>query len=386
TSAQFIVASVLHKLSTEQCRFRHQFEVTIMPSMRRLPARLQQLPNAVVFAVTIAASALASHGAAAQNSDEQFFAGKQIRLTTHVGPASGYSVWAHLVATHLGRHIPGAPSIVVQNMPGRRGLKAANHLFAMASKDGLELGAMNRLLPTWSIMGSPGASFDSALFGWLGSPASDTNLCIVSKATPVHTIDDLMSKEVIVGTDAVGTGMHIFPTALNSVLGTKFKIIDGYKDTGNVMLAIDRGEIQGLCLSAETLTTMRGNSFKTGEWRPILQAGLTMSPDFPDVPLALDFAKTTEQKQIMRFLFESQAFGRPYLAPPGLAPERFAMLRKAFDETMRDPNFVADVTKSGLKVTPITGTDMDRMIAEMKLVPKDIVATVAKLMGSGEAN
>ena len=150
--------------------------------------------------------------------------------------------------------------------------------------------------------------------------------------------------------------------------------------------AIDRGEVQGLCLSAETLTNMRGGSFKSGEWRPILQAGLTVSPDFPDVPFILDRAKTTEQKQTLGFLFASQAFGRPYLAPPGLPPERFAMLRKAFDETMRDPNFLVDVAKQRLKVSSITGAAMDRMIAEMKLVPKDIVAVVAKLMGSGEAN
>src|SRR4051794_27639732 len=230
----------------------------MMLSMRRPRAHLQKPSKAVLFAVMIAVSSLQFHGATAQTSDEQFFAGKQIKLTTHVGPASGYSAWARFVATHLGRHIPGAPSIVVQNMPGGGGMKAANYLYAMAAKDGLELGAVNRLVPTLSIMGSPGANFDSAQFGWLGSPASDTNLCIVSKATPVRTVDDLLSKEVIVGTDGVGSGMHIFPTALNSVLGTKFKVIDGYKDTGNVMLAIDRGEIQGLCLSAETLTTMRG--------------------------------------------------------------------------------------------------------------------------------
>ena len=236
---------------------------------------LSSPPNATVFAVALAVSLLNFHGSAsAQNSGEQFYAGKQIKLITHVGPASGYSVWARLVAAHLGRHIPGTPSIIVQNMPGGGGMKAANYLYAMASKDGLELGAVNRLVPTLSIMGSPGANFRfAAQFGWLGSPASDTNLCIVSKATPVRTVDDLMSKEVIVGTDGVGSGMHIFPTALNSVLGTKFKVIDGYKDTGDVILAIDRGEIHGLCLSAETLTNMRGESFKSGEWRPILQAG-----------------------------------------------------------------------------------------------------------------
>jgi tripartite-type tricarboxylate transporter receptor subunit TctC len=344
-------------------------------------------PKGIAFAVVIAISLLNFHSrASAQNSSEQFYAGKQIKLITHVGPASGYSLWARLVGAHLGRHIPGAPSIVVQNMPGGGGMKAANYLYAIASKDGLELGAVNRLVPTLSIMGSPGASFDSAKFGWLGSPASDTTLCIVSKASPVQTVDDLLSKEVIVGTDGVGSGMHIFPTALNSVLGTKFKVIDGYKDSGGVILAVDRREIQGLCLSAETLTNMRGNSFKSGEWRPILQAGLTVSPDFPDVPFILDRAKTAEQKQILGFLFASQAFGRPYLAPPGLPPERFAMLRNAFDETMRDPNFLADIARQRLKASPITGADMDRMIAELKLVPKDIVAVVAKLMGNGEAN
>ncbi len=311
--------------------------------------------------------------APAQTPTERFYAGKQIKLITHVGPASGYSVWARLVGAHLGRHIPGSPPIIVQSMPGAGGLKAANYLYSLAPKDGLELGAMNRLIPTWSIMGSAGANYDAAQFGWLGSPASDTNLCIVSKATPVRTVDDLMSKEVVVGTDGVGSGMHIFPTALNSVLGTKFKIIDGYKDTGDVILAIDRGEVQGLCLSAETLTNMRGDSFKTGEWRAILQAGLSASPDFPGVPLALEYAKTAEQKQILQFLFASQSFGRPYLAPPGLPPERLAMLRKAFDETVRDPDFLADVTKQRLKTSPITGAEMDRLIAELKLIPKDLV-------------
>ena len=343
--------------------------------------------KSLALTVTTAISFLAFHGSAsAQTSTERFYAGKQVKLITHVGPASGYSVWARLVGAHLGRHIPGAPSIIVQNMPGGGGLKATNYLYSLAPKDGLELGALNRLVPTWSIMGSQGANFDAAQFGWLGSPASDTNLCIVSKAAPIRTVDDLLSKEVIVGTDGVGSGMHIFPTALNSVLGTKFKVIDGYKDTGDVILAIDRGEIHGLCLSAETLTNMRGDSFKSGEWRPILQAGLTVSPDFPDVPFILDRAKTTEQKQILGFLFASQAFGRPYLTPPGLPPERLAALRKAFDETVRDPNFLADVAKLRLKVSPITGAAMDQMIAELKLIPKDIVAVVAKLMGSGEAN
>lgn len=340
--------------------------------------------KAIALAAIVAALSFDLHGNAwAQDGKDQFYAGKQIKLITHVGPSSGYSVWARLVAAHLGRHIPGAPSVIVQNMPGSGGLQATNYIYSVASKDGLELGALNRLVPTWSIMGYRGAKFDAAQFGWLGSPAADTNLCIVSKRAPVQNVDDLMSKEVIVGTDGVGSGMHIFPTALNSILGTRFKIIGGYKDTGDVILAIDRGEIHGLCLSAETLANMRGEAFKSGEWRPILQTGLTASPDFPDVPLIFDRAKTTEQKQLLSFLFASQAFGRPYLAPPGLPPERLTMLRQAFDETMLDPKFLADVAKTRLKTSPTTGAEMDRLMKELKLIPKDIVAVVAKLIGSG---
>jgi tripartite-type tricarboxylate transporter receptor subunit TctC len=339
-------------------------------------------PARRIKAVTVAIAALLLDftNAAAQ---DHFYAGKQIKLVTHVGPSSGYAVWARLVAAHFGRRIPGAPSMIVQNMPGSGGLQATNYIYSQASKDGLELGALNRLVPTWSIMGYRGANFDAAQFGWLGSPASDTNLCIVSKRSPIQNLDELMSKEVVVGTDGVGSGMHIFPTALNSILGTKFKTIGGYKDTGDVILAVDRGEVHGLCLSAETLMNMRSESFTSGEWRPILQTGHTVSPDFPGVPLIFDRAKTTEQRQLLSFLFSSQAFGRPYLAPPGLPPERLAMLRQAFDETMSDPKFLADVAKARLKVSPTTGVEMDRMMKELKLIPKEIVAAVAKLIGSG---
>jgi tripartite-type tricarboxylate transporter receptor subunit TctC len=324
--------------------------------------------------------------ASAQNSAEPFFAGKQIRLITHVGPASGYSVWARLVVTHLGRNVSGSPSIILQSMPGGGGLKAANYLFAMAAKNGLEIGAVNRLVPTLSIMGAAGATFDSSQFGWLGSPTSESNLCVVTKATPVRSIDDLLSKEVIVGTDGVGSGLHIFPTALNAVLGTKFKVVDGYKDSGDVLLAMDRGEIQGACQSAETLLNSRGDALRSGEWRAILQGGLARHADFPDVPFIIDHAKTPAQKQVLEFLYASQSFGRPYLTPPGLPPERLAALRTAFETTMRDPDFLADTAKQKLKVSPISGATMDRMIADLKAVPKDIVATVARLTGNAGAN
>ena len=317
----------------------------------------------------------------ASAQDEQFYAGKQIKLITHVGPASGYSVWARLVGSHLGRHIPGAPSIVVVNMPGAGGLKAANYLFAMAPKNGLELGALNRLVPTLSIMGAAGVNFESSQFGWLGSPNTESNICVVTRASPARSLDDLFSKEVIVGSDGVGSGFHIFPTALNAVLGTKFKVIDGYKDTGDVLVAMDRGEIHGACQSAETFVNARGDVMRSGEWRVILQGGSAPNPDFPDAPFIIDHAKTPAQKQVLEFLYASQSFGRPYLTPPGLPPDRLVALRMAFEQTMRDPDFLADAARQKLKVSPISGADIDRMIAELKAIPKDVVAIVAKLMG-----
>jgi tripartite-type tricarboxylate transporter receptor subunit TctC len=342
--------------------------------------------NAMMMAATAAWLAVSAAGAAAQAPAEPFFAGKQIKLITHVGPASGYSVWAHVVAEHLSRHIPGSPSIVVQNMPGGGGLKAVNYLYAIAPKNGLELRAVNRLVPTQSLMGVTGANFDSRRFGWLGSPTSESNLCVVTRSAPVRGIDDLFSKEVIVGTDGVGSGLHIFPTALNAVLGTKFKIIDGYKDSGEVLLAMDRGEIHGACQSVETLTHSRGAALRSGEWRAILQGGLAPNPDFPDVPFVIDYAKTTAQKQVLQFLYASQSFGRPYLAPPGLPRERLALLRTAFDATMRDPDFLADAARQQLKIAPISGADIDRMIADLAAIPKDVIADAAKLMGTGDAN
>ena len=319
--------------------------------------------------------------ASAQDATEQFYAGKQIKLITHVGPASGYSVWARLVASHLGRHIPGAPSMVVVNMPGAGGLKAANYLFAMAAKNGLELGALNRLVPTLSIMGAAGVNFESSQFGWLGSPNTESNICVVTRTSPARSLDDLFSKEVIVGSDGVGSGFHIFPTALNAVLGTRFKVIDGYKDTGDVLIAMDRGEIHGACQSAETFVNARGDVMRSGEWRVILQGGAAPNPDFPDAPFIIDHAKTPAQRQVLEFLYASQSFGRPYLAPPGLPPDRLAALRVAFEQTMRDPEFLADAARQKLKVSPISGADIDRMIAELKAIPKDVVAIVAKLMG-----
>jgi tripartite-type tricarboxylate transporter receptor subunit TctC len=325
------------------------------------------------------ASSISVH-AEPDGSLESLYKGSQIRLISEAGPTSGYTAWARLIGQYLGRHLPGQPSIVVQSMGGAGGLIASNYMYSVASRDGREIAALSREAPILSLMGAPGVRYDSLKFNWLGSPTSETNVCFVDKDAPARTVQDLRSKELVLGTDGAGSGMHIYPTALNALVNTKFKIIDGYAETGGVLLAIDRGEIQGACISAATIFQARGDALRSGRLRLILQGGLAPDPRFANVPFVLDLANNDEQRQALRFLYSSEAFGRPYVAPPDVRPERVVALRKAFQDTFADAEFRADAARQGFDVGPISGVDMTALIEEMARTPKPIIDRVAALM------
>jgi len=232
-------------------------------------------------------------------------------------------------------------------------------------------------------MGAAGVRYDSLKFNWLGSPTSETNVCFVDKDAPVRSVEDLRSKELVLGTDGAGSGMHIYPTALNALVNTRFKIIDGYTETGTVLLAIDRGEIQGACLSAASIFQARGDALRSGRLRLILQGGLAPDPRFPTVPFAPDLAANDEERQALRFVYSSETFGRPYVAPPGIPPERLTALRQAFTDTFADAEFRADAERQGFEVRPISGLEMTALIEDMARTPKPIIARVAALMHPG---
>ena len=327
-----------------------------------------------------AALLLASAAGAQAATVEEFYHGSTLRLISSAGPASGYTLWAHFMAQYLPKHIPGNPQIIVQSMGGAGGLIAMNHMYNQASKDGREIGAVGREVSVLSLMGHEGAKYDALKFNWLGSPTSESNICIARADSPIRTTDDLFKHEFLVGTDGVGSGMHIFPTALNSLLGMKFKPIDGYADTGVVLLAVDRGEVYGSCQSAETLMQQRGDAIRSGKIRVVLQAGLHPNPDFPDAPFVYDLAKTEEQRQALRFLYASLTFGRPYLAPPGVPAERVAALRQAFSDTFKDPDFLKAAAQQHYQIDPISGEEMDGMMHELAKTPKPIIEKIAKLI------
>jgi tripartite-type tricarboxylate transporter receptor subunit TctC len=334
----------------------------------------------VLGAAAVTSALMASAAAQSDPSVERFYKGNQIKLYSSAGPGSGYSVWARFIGQHLGRHVPGEPSVVVQYMPGAGGIIAANYMYTVAPKDGREIASLAREAPSNALMGGGAIRYDPLKFNWLGTPTSESNICIAAANSPFHTLDDLYKHDLVVGTDGVGSGMHIFPVALNALLKTKFKVIDGYSDSAEVLLAIDRGEIHGTCQSAETLFRARGDAIRSGKLRVVLHGGLKPNPKFSDVPFVLDLASTDEQKQALKFLYSSLTFGRPYVAPPGVPPERVAALRKAYMDMFRDKGFLADAEKQGYEINPISGEEMTSLIAELAKTPKHIIDQVAALI------
>lgn len=311
---------------------------------------------------------------------EQFYRGKQLSLLASAGPGSGYTIWAHFIGEHVGRFIPGRPTVVVGAKPGAGGLIAANYLYTLGRKDGTEIAALAREAPALALMGAPGVEYDAMKLNWLGSPTVESNLCVVGKDSPIRTLDDMFTKEVVVGSDGVGSGMHIFPAALNAILNMKFKPISAYSDSGVVMLALDRGEITGVCQSAGTLMERKAQQIKDGSLRVMLQGGLKPNPRFAGVPFVLDLAKTTEQRQLLAFIYAGLTFGRPYAAPPGVPGERVAALRKAFADMFKDPEFLAQAAKRGYEVDPISGEELASLIGDLATTPKDVVARANEIM------
>lgn len=332
-------------------------------------------------AVTLVAGAILSCAPVqAQDAVEQFYKGKQLSLLASAGPGSGYTIWAHFIGEHIGRFIPGRPTVVVGAKPGAGGLIAANYLYTLARRDGTEIATLAREAPALALMNAKGVEYDAMKFNWLGSPTVESNLCIVGKDTPIKSVDDLFTKETVVGSDGVGSGMHIFPAALNAILNTKFKPISAYSDSGVVMLALDRGEITGVCQSAGTLMERRAKEIKNGTLRVILQGGLKPNPRFAGVPFVLDLAKTPEQRQLLAFIYSGLTFGRPYVAPPGVPAERVAALRKAFMDMLRDPEFLAAAQKRGYEIDPISGEEMTSLIQDLAKTPKHIVVRANEIM------
>lgn len=316
--------------------------------------------------------------AAAQQGET--LAGKTVQLVIGFGPGGGYDLWGRVVARHIGKHLPGNPTVVPQNMPGAGSFTAAAHIYAIAPKDGTVFAIIARDAALGPLTGAPGARFDPLKLNWLGTPTTETNVCISFKTSPVKTADDLYSKTLILGDTGPGTGTRSYPKALTELLGMKFKMIGGFPASSDVFLAMERGEVEGICESLDSVLGKRPQWIADKQVNVLFQGGVEPNPELKGVPFVLDFAKTPEQRQAIEFLYAGQGIGRPFVAPPGMTPARLKMLRDAFSATMTDPEFVEEVKKNKLDLEPEDGEHLARLIAKMYATPKSVVEEVGKLI------
>jgi tripartite-type tricarboxylate transporter receptor subunit TctC len=321
---------------------------------------------------------LIASGAHAQSTGT--FAGKNVTMYIGFGPGGGYDMWARVVAAHLGKHLPGNPAVTPENMQGGGSYRAAGYIYNVAPKDGTAIAAIARDAALGPLTGEAGAQFDATKLSYLGTPATETNICIAYNTAAVKTAQDLIEKELIVGDTGRGTGTYSYPVALNAILGMKFKRVGGYQSSADVFLAMERGEVQGICESLDSVNVRRPDWISSGTVAVLFQGGTKPNPSLKGVPFVVDLAKSPEDKQAIEFLYAGQGIGRPFIAPPGLPPERLKMLRDAFDATMQDPEFIAEANLRKLVLDPASGEQLQALIAKTYATPRPVIDRIAKLI------
>jgi tripartite-type tricarboxylate transporter receptor subunit TctC len=322
----------------------------------------------------IAAFAFLSSSAAFSVSDAaEFFAGKTMTIVVSTGAGGSYYDIAQSLTRHMPDHLPGKPTMIVKAMPGGGNVLATNYLYNIAPKDGTTIGTINNAIPLHQVLDGRGVHYDATKFNWLGSTGSYNSAVYVWHTTGVKTLDDLRKKKVVLGGTGAGSSIVIFPIVMNNVLGTKFDIVIGYKSVGEIDVAMERGEVQARTGSYTALTDEHPDWLKEHNVNIIAQIGTKRDPAIASVPLLTEFAKTDEQRQILKLISSPIAVGRPYLAPRGVSTERVALLRKAFADTLRDKGFLSDAAKIKLAVQPVSGDELTEVVRETIEAPKDIV-------------
>ena len=328
-----------------------------MRSMHPMTARLIR-----TLAIVMAAACGPVHA-------EDFYAGKQINLIVGSASGGGYDLLGRLMARHIVKHIPGQPTMVVQNMPAAGSLAAANHIYNVAAKDGSVIGLMQRGVLLARITQPAGVQFDVAKFNWIGSLNSETGVAFATAAAPHRTAKDLFDRELVVGATN-NTDIEVSPKLYNALIGTRFKIVTGYSGTPQITLAMERGELQGIGdWSWSSVKNQRPDWLRDKTVIPLLQGALQRDRELPDLPNALDFVKGDTERRVMELYFTQKTVARPVLAPGGVPADRLALLRAAFAKLADDQDFIAEAGKQKLEVGPITGAAVDKVIQLIATAP-----------------
>ena len=323
-----------------------------------MPTVCRPISIAFAFAVIVA-------GMAAAQTPEQFYKGKNIDLVIGYPPAGSNDVYARLLARHLGKHIPGNPTIVPQNKPGAGSFVALGQVYNVSPKDGTVIAIGAPTAPLDEKLGTQGVRFKSADFNWIGRIDSLVNIVFLWHTSPVKSVADALRIESKLSATGVGSTVSIYPTVMNNVLGTKFKLIMGYKGSNDAQLAVERGEAEGHSTSWSAVKVAHT------DWRPgkkvniIVQFALTKHPELPDVPTVIELARNDEERAILRAVMNATEIGTAFFTTPGVPADRVAALRRAFDATMKDPAFLAEAKKTNLTLGPLPGEELQKLVAEV---------------------
>jgi tripartite-type tricarboxylate transporter receptor subunit TctC len=314
---------------------------------------------------------------------DDFFAGKTITISTYDAPGGNYSVYVQLLTRHYGKHIPGHPNLIAISQPGAGGLIAINHAGVLAPQDGTFLTLASQGLLIYEATGQPGMQRSLGAFHWLGSFTQSNNVTFTWVTTGIKTLQDAIDHEVMTGATGAGSASVIGPLLYNAVLGTKFKVIYGYEGSAAILLAIRRGELQARGNNVwASLKSEIPDEIRNGMLNVLIQTGLRKEPELPDVPLFLDLVKgDPEREPIAKFMSYAVSIARPLAAPPGVPPDRVDILRRAFDETMKDPDFLADAEKQLLDIDPLTGEQVQNVVTDVLATPKPVRNHIQTILG-----
>jgi tripartite-type tricarboxylate transporter receptor subunit TctC len=337
---------------------------------------------APILATMLCCTAAAARSESPAAAD--FYKGKTITLVTSTGVGGTYDVVARLIARYMPRYIPGHPAVIVQNMPGGGNVLATNYTFNIAPRDGTAIATIHSTMPLHQVLDPEGVRYDADRFNWLGSPGPQNEVILVWHTAGIKTLAEASEREVTLGGTGAGSGIVIIPTLMNNLLGTKFKIVTGYRTSEDVNLGMERGEVQARAFGFGSITSQHADWLTEHKVAFLAQAGAKREKLLPDVPLLTELAKSEEQRQIFQLVSSAPALGQPYVAPPDLPPERLAILRGAFAAALRDDAFLADANKIRFDIDPVGGEEAAAIAHQTTHAPADIVAKAKAAMGMAD--
>jgi tripartite-type tricarboxylate transporter receptor subunit TctC len=311
----------------------------------------------------------------------EFYKGRNVDLNIGYSAGGGYDIYARVLARHMGKHIPGNPTVVPKNMEGAGSLRLANWLYNVAAKDGSVFGTIGRGTPFDPLLGNKSAQFDATKYTWIGSANNEVSVCVAWHTSGIRTFEDMLAKPMIVGGTSASADTDQFPKITNGVLGTKMRVISGYPGGNEIGLAMERGEVQGRCgWSWSSVKSTHQKWLDEKKFAVLVQLALEKHPDIPAVPLIVDLAKNDEQRQILKLIFARQVMGRPFLAPPDIPRDRAEVLRKAFMDTMKDKDFLADTERSQMEITPVPGDELEKLVREIYSTPPAVAQQASAIL------